>query len=73
LQKEAYFAKKHSCVIMPDTGAPELIICKWNSLCNENNLFEVFKRNFKRSHIGGIYGKGKAGENIVKILKNILL
>jgi UDP-N-acetylglucosamine 2-epimerase (non-hydrolysing) len=28
LQKEAYFAKKHSCVIMPDTGAPELIICK---------------------------------------------
>ena len=70
LQKEAYFAHKESVVLMPDTGWRELITNKWNILADENNLYnKVFSKN-KSKYTPNIYGTGKAGERIVKILLN---
>ncbi len=73
LQKEAYFANKHSCVIMPDALAQELINHKWNRLCNEDNLFDVFMQGYKKLYIKNVYGNGKAGSKIVKVLKDLLV
>lgn len=70
LQKETYFAHKHSVVLMPDTGWRELITNKWNILANENNLYnKVFSKNWKSKYIPNIYGVGNAGQKIVNILQ----
>ena len=70
LQKETYFAHKHSVVLMPDTGWSELITNKWNILANENNLYnKVFSKNWKSKYTPYIYGTGNTGQRIVNILQ----
>ncbi len=71
LQKEAYFAKKRTFVLMPDTGWRELITNKWNILCSAGSLQKVVFDAPKVNYISGLYGDGTAGEKIVKILNKL--
>ncbi|EKE00363.1 MAG: hypothetical protein ACD_22C00041G0010 [uncultured bacterium] len=67
-QKEAYFAKKRSFVVMPDTGWTELLDLGLNVLCNENNLYEQINLEKTYEYVPDIYGDGTAAEKIVDIL-----
>lgn len=73
LQKEAYFASVPALVMMPDTAWIELVETGWNVLVDadrENILAEALRDKAclnmpKRA----IYGDGKAGEKITKLLE----
>jgi len=71
-QKEAYFAGKQACIIMPDTAWKELTECGFHELCNEDDLCDkVMKSNKSNSnYISNIYGDGRAAERIISILMN---
>lgn len=68
LQKEAYYAKKQTLVVMPDAGWVELIQNKWNTLCNRDNLYTGVFRINRPPYVPNIYGMGDAGERIADIL-----
>jgi len=75
LQKEAYFAGKRALVVMPDTGWRELIEIGWSKLSSPENLFLVYSNMIferdKKVKIN-IYGDGKSGEKIIKILRGVV-
>lgn len=71
LQKEAYFAKKRALVLMPDTGWRELIYNKWNILCSSDNLYDRILNSPLVKYVPNIYGDGRAGEKIAKILSGL--
>jgi len=71
LQKEAYFAGKRAIVVMPDTGWRELTQAGWNVLSEPDeikNKIDYIMNNKIASSVKNIYGDGKAGEKIVKLL-----
>jgi len=71
LQKEAYFAGKRAIVVMPDTGWRELTQAGWNVLSEPDeikNKFHHIISNEISSNVENIYGDGKTGEKIVKLL-----
>lgn len=68
-QKEAYFAGKQACVIMPDTGWRELTDYGLNVLTQENKIYENVMNTKKVDYIDNIYGDGKAAEKIISILR----
>lgn len=71
LQKEAYFAGKRAIVVMPDTGWRELTQAGWNVLSEPDeikNKFHHIIKNEISSNVENIYGDGKTGEKIVKLL-----
>lgn len=71
LQKEAYFAKKRTFVLMPDTGWRELIYNKWNILCSSDNLYDRIFNSPLVKYVPNIYGGGTAGKKIAKILSEL--
>ncbi|PNS00658.1 UDP-N-acetylglucosamine 2-epimerase [Petrotoga mexicana DSM 14811] len=74
LQKETYFAEKRTIVVMPDTGWRELTQAGWNVLSEPaeiKNKFHHIMSNEISSNVENIYGDGKTGEKIVKIIKII--
>ncbi|MGY4686319.1 non-hydrolyzing UDP-N-acetylglucosamine 2-epimerase [Petrotoga sp. DB-2] len=71
LQKEAYFAGKRAIVVMPDTGWRELTQAGWNVLSEPDeikNKMDYIISNEISSNVENIYGDGKTGEKIVKII-----
>ncbi len=71
LQKEAYFAGKRAIVVMPDTGWRELTQADWNILSEPDeikNKMDYIMNNEISSNVENIYGDGKTGEKIVKLL-----
>jgi len=71
LQKEAYFAGKRAIIVMPDTGWRELTQAGWNVLSGPDeikNKMDYIMNNEIASNVGNIYGDGKTGEKIVKII-----
>lgn len=68
-QKEAYFAGKQACIIMPDTGWRELVDCELNVLTKEDKIYDSVMNNKKVDYIDNIYGNGKASEKIISILR----
>ena len=71
LQKEAYFAGKRAIVVMPDTGWRELTQAGWNILSEPDeirNKMEYIISNEISSNVENIYGDGKTGKKIVKLL-----
>ncbi len=67
-QKEAYFAGKEACVLMPDTSWRELVECGANRLVDCNNLCEILLAKRIPCIKEGIYGDGHASEKIIRIL-----
>lgn len=67
-QKEAYFAGKEACILMPDTSWRELVDCGANVLVDHNNLYETVLMNSNPCMKTGIYGDGHAAEKIIHIL-----
>lgn len=67
-QKEAYFAGKEACILMPDTSWRELVECGANTLTDSQNLYTVALA--KRAHTvkEGIYGDGHASGKILDVL-----
>jgi UDP-N-acetylglucosamine 2-epimerase (non-hydrolysing) len=75
LQKEAYFAGKRALVVMPDTGWRELIEIGWNKLTSPEDLFLTYENLLieKNKELKmDIYGDGKSGEKIIKVLKGVV-
>ncbi|OGC45386.1 UDP-N-acetylglucosamine 2-epimerase [candidate division WWE3 bacterium RBG_19FT_COMBO_34_6] len=71
LQKESYFAGKHSVVIMYDAGWRELTDSKYNILSTPEDLYQnVYKKNPPCVN-SGIFGYGDAGKKIVRIIKEV--
>lgn len=70
-QKETYFSGKKSFVIMPDTSWIELVKEGINTLVDENNLYKSFKDMKEFTIKEGIYGKGQAAKEIIKIISEI--
>jgi UDP-GlcNAc3NAcA epimerase len=68
-QKEAYFAGKQACIIMPDTSWRELVDCGLNVLTKEDKIYDSVMNNKKVDYIDNIYGNGKASEKIISILR----
>ena len=71
LQKEAYFAGKRAIVVMPDTGWRELTQAGWNLLSEPaeiKNKMDHIMNNKISSNVENIYGDGKTGKKIVKLL-----
>jgi len=68
LQKEAYFSKKRCIILMPDTGWREIVESGWNELANEDTLVEKVLSEDNVVYPENLYGDGKAGEKIVRIL-----
>ncbi len=71
LQKEAYFAGKRAIVVMPDTGWRELTDIGWNVLGEPDEIKSRVDHIFNNkvsSNVENIYGDGKTGEKIVKLL-----
>jgi len=71
LQKEAYFVGKRAIVVMPDTGWRELTQAGWNVLSEPDeikNKMDYIMNNGITSNVENIYGDGKTGEKIVKLL-----
>ena len=68
-QKEAYFAGKQACVVMPDTGWRELTDSRFNILTDEDRIYDNIINTKPVKHIKNIYGNGKAAEKIISILK----
>jgi len=68
-QKEAYFAGKRACIIMPDTGWRELTDSGWNVLTEEDKIYDNIINMKQVEYIENIYGNGKASEKIVSILR----
>lgn len=73
LQKEAYFAGKQAVVVMPDTGWRELVEAEWNSLSDENNLFDITMKDNSVEYPEKVYGDGNSSEKIVEIIKTSFL
>jgi len=72
LQKEAYFAVKRAIVVMPDTGWRELTQAGWNVLSEPDeikNKMDYIMNNKIAPNVENIYGDGKTGEKIVKLLR----
>jgi len=69
LQKEAYFAGKRAVIVMPDTGWRELVEAEWNSLSDENNLFDITMKDNSVEYPEKVYGDGNSSEKIVEIIK----
>jgi UDP-N-acetylglucosamine 2-epimerase (non-hydrolysing) len=69
LQKEAYFAGKQAVVVMPDTGWRELVEAEWNSLSDENNLFDITMEDNSVEYPENVYGDGNSSEKIVEVIK----
>ncbi len=71
-QKEAYYAGKRAVVVMPDTGWRELTEVQWN-LFAEAEIESVLQASMKCLQewpFGeAVYGKGNAGEKIVRCLQ----
>jgi len=71
LQKEAYFARKRAIIVMPDTGWRELTQAGWNILSEPDeikNKMDYIMNNKIASNVENIYGDGKTGEKIVKMI-----
>jgi UDP-N-acetylglucosamine 2-epimerase (non-hydrolysing) len=71
LQKEAYFVGKRAIVVMPDTGWRELTQAGWNVLSEPDeikNKMDYIMSNEISSNVENIYGGGKTGGKIVKLL-----
>lgn len=68
-QKEAYFAGKQACIIMPDTGWRELVDCGLNVLTKEDKIYDSVMNTKKVDYIENIYGDGQASEKIISILR----
>jgi len=69
-QKEAYFAGKQACIVMPDTGWRELTSHGLNILCDEDQIYENAIKINQVDYIENIYGDGKAAEKAISILKH---
>lgn len=63
-QKEAYFNKKKSIVVMPDTSWRELVDIDWNKL-TEDDILSNIDTEESVEYINHIYGKGTASKQIV--------
>lgn len=72
-QKEAYFAGKQACIIMPDTGWRELVDSGINILCDDSNIYKNVLNAKEVKYIDNIYGDGTASEKIITILRNELM
>lgn len=69
LQKESYYTQKPAYLLMPDPAWHELVESGMNILCEPDNLYSKLSKSSPYSYIPDLYGKGDAGEKIVKILK----
>lgn len=72
VQKEAYFAKVPCFTLRDETEWVETVEAGWNRLVNpiNENLAELI-RNFNTGiYKEDLYGDGRAGEKITKIIKN---
>lgn len=67
-QKEAYFAGKEACILMPDTSWRELVKCGANTLTDSHSLFETVLAKRACTVKEGIYGDGHASSKIIEIL-----
>jgi UDP-N-acetylglucosamine 2-epimerase len=67
-QKEAYFAGKEACILMPDTSWRELVECGANILVDSHNLYEAVFKKRSRNVEEGLYGDGHASEKILRVL-----
>jgi UDP-N-acetylglucosamine 2-epimerase (non-hydrolysing) len=69
LQKETYFAKKQAIILMLDTGWRELVNAKWNTLTDENNIYNsIFKDTVAFDSCSNIYGNGTSSIKTTNIL-----
>ena len=71
LQKEAYFAGVPALVMMPDTGWIELVEAGWNVLVDANKeliIDKAFSHEPPVNSPENLYGDGRAGEKIAKIV-----
>jgi UDP-N-acetylglucosamine 2-epimerase (non-hydrolysing) len=68
-QKEAYFAGKQACIIMPDTSWRELTDCGLNVLTDVDKIYDNVMNINTVKYIKNIYGDGKAAEKIISILR----
>lgn len=69
-QKEAYFAGKQAVVIMPDTSWRELTDLGFNTLSDEDNIYDDVMNLEEVEYIEEIYGDAKAAEKIISILRD---
>lgn len=53
---------------MPDTGWRELVEMNWNSLSDENNLFEITMKDDSAEYPENVYGDGNSSEKIVETI-----
>ena len=67
-QKEAYFAGKEACILMPDTSWRELVECRANLLTDSHSLYEIALAKHSHTVKEGLYGDGHAGSKIIEIL-----
>lgn len=71
LQKEAYYARKRSIIIMPDTCWRELVQIGWNKLSNADDIAKVTQEMLNEEHAftpQNIYGDGHSSKKIAEIL-----
>lgn len=68
-QKEAYFAGKQACIIMPDTSWRELVDYGFNVLSEPDRIYDNVMNINLVNYIKNIYGNGKAAEKIISILR----
>lgn len=68
-QKEAYFAGKQACLIMPDTSWRELTDLGLNVLMNEENIYKNVMSSQEGEYLKNIYGDGSSSKKIISILR----
>lgn len=71
-QKEAYFAGKQAVVLMSESTWRELIECGFNTLCESDEIYNSIMKIKGLEFIEGIYGNGRAAEEIVSIVSKLI-
>ena len=72
MQKEAYFLKKRCVTVRSETEWTETLIGNWNQLCFDNlDQLRDMLNTALDDYDEHLYGNGKAGEAIRKVLFNI--
>lgn len=76
LQKEAYYAKKRTVVVMPDTGWRALTECGWNVLAGRgaelSAALSTMLETYQPAYPVHLYGDGNAAHHIVRAVDDFL-
>ena len=70
-QKEAFFAGKRACILMPDTAWRELTDHGFHKLVSADTLYESVFSNLGSCTIDPVYGVGNAAEKIISTLMDV--